>query len=219
MTTPQVHKTGVPDTEAVGSFLSGKILSFDEAVRYLCQGGIIIYPTETFFAVGCALSVDGHTLQRLFASKARPLTRPLPLLAAKMEHIHDFAYVTQAEKRLMERFWPGPLTVLCKAKSCVPPLVRAGTGKVAVRISSHTVATALATAVEEPLVCSSANRSGFPPVADANVLDPKLLQYVDGILLDGEAPYGTLPSTIVEVLANGHVRVLREGAVAKKHLQ
>ncbi len=161
---------------------------------------------------------DALALEGIYGAKQRPQQRPLPLIAAHMEQVEAIAQLSAHEKTLVDNFWPGPLTLICTAKSCVSPLITANTGKVAIRISPHPVAMALAEEVGEALVCSSANISGEPPAVMHTHVSAKLLQRVQGIIIDGPIPSGGLPSTIVEVLANGKLRMARQGAITEQDL-
>ncbi len=177
------------------------------------QGGeILIYPTETFLAVGCTMFCEA-ALAKVFSSKQRPHAKPLPLLAAEVAQIENIAFLREEEYALAEAFWPGSVTLLCKAKALVPPAITAGTGKVAVRISPHPVARALAAALEAPLVCSSANISGEAPPRTPQQLSQRLLAKVSHVLWQEPEPAGGLPSTIVEVCGKKKLVLRRQGAV------
>ncbi len=181
------------------------------------EGKIVLYPTETFYAVGCSVFAE-QALQRVFGVKKRPLHKALPVLAASLEHVHAIAQINEQEEQLAKAFWPGPLTLLCKAKAVVPAYITAGTGKVAVRISSHPTAKALARALDAPLVCSSANLSGEAPPRLAQDISLALLDTVQAVITEGPDPQGGLPSTIVE-LCDGVLHIRRQGAVSAAQLQ
>ncbi len=190
------------------------VRTFEQAVQLLQKGHILIYPTETFFAVGCSMQ-DTKALEHIFTAKNRAQSKPLPVLAADMEQVQRIAHMTDDERTLGRIFWPGSLTLLCQAKPCVPLSVTAHTGRVAVRISPHSTARALAAAMNAPLVCSSANISGEAPPRLPQEISPQLLPKVQGLVLDGEEPQGGLPSTIVEVCAPKTIRIRRHGAIQK----
>ncbi len=190
-----------------------KLLSFQNGVHCLERGGVIIYPTETFYAVGCKVhSYIGLT--DLYSAKKRPQARPIPVLAANMEQVDKIAILTSMEQKLAEQFWPGPLTILASVRASVPKVVVAGTGRIALRISSHTLATDLAKATGDALVCSSANISGEPPVADYKELSSQLVNRVQGIVPSESVLQGGLASTIVEVVGEGELFLRRAGAIS-----
>ncbi len=197
--------------------MADKLLSFDDGVHCLRQGGLVIYPTETFFAVGCALGA-ATCLERLYDAKKRPKKRPIPVLAANMEQVRNIAHLSQVEKKLAEQFWPAPLTIICEAKETVPNIVSADSGRVAVRISPHPIALALTKALGDVLVCSSANISGQPPVVDYTELSSELVQMVDGVIIDGPCPAGGFASTLVQVVGEKELLIRRQGAVPEGDL-
>ncbi len=184
-----------------------------------------------------------EAIENIFRAKQRQAQKPLPVLAAHWQQVESIAHVGQYEQTLAEQFWPGPLTLICPAKAHVLPLLTAGTGKVAVRISSHALARALAQAVHAPLVCSSANMSGEAPPRQIQELSTQLLQSIPHVLdldvLSHEAilkdsmpmhkekrpkpaqyiEHKGLPSTIVEVVGEKKLTIRRHGAIAEEELQ
>lgn len=193
-------------------------MNLEQAAVCLRSGGVVVYPTETFFGVG-GLACHAGAVARVYAAKRRAAGLPLPVIGADRAQIERLAIVDVRAAALMERFWPGPLTLLLPARPHVPKGITGGTGRIAVRVSSHAVARALANAAGEALAASSANMSGCPAVTRAASLDPELLAAVDGTLDGDPAPEGGLPSTLAEVLAQGRVRVLRAGAVSRQALE
>lgn len=183
----------------------------------LRQGGVIIYPTETFFGIGCRV-LDAAAVDRIYAVKSRSTQLPLPVLGDSLEQLALVAALPDAVAVLLDRFWPGPLTLLVPAREEVPDAVTAGTGNIAVRISSHETARKLACAAGQPIVSSSANISRHSPVTQAADLSPELTSQVDGIVLSGRQPTGGLPSTIVE-WHEGELVLRRRGAVSENALR
>jgi L-threonylcarbamoyladenylate synthase len=181
------------------------------AAETLRAGGVVVYPTETFYGLG-ALAVDRAAVARLAAAKLRPDGKPLPLLAA------DLAQVAQVVKRLeplAERlaagFWPGPLTLVLPAATGLPPEITAGGTTVGVRVPGGDVARRLARLAGGAIVSTSANLAGEPPACSIADLSPALLARIDGVLDAGPTP-GGLASTVV-LVEDGAVTLLREGVV------
>jgi L-threonylcarbamoyladenylate synthase len=183
----------------------------EEAAAVLRAGGVVVYPTETFYGLG-ALASAGEALERLARAKLRPEGKPLPLVAADRAQVAAVAILDAAAARLADRFWPGPLTLVLPARAGVHPAIAAGTGTVGIRIPGSEVARALAAAAGGALVSTSANLSGGPPLDRIAALDPALRARVDHVL-DAGATRGGLPSTVV-VLEGEAVRLVRAGAVA-----
>jgi L-threonylcarbamoyladenylate synthase len=182
----------------------------EAAAATLRRGGVVAYPTETFYGLG-ALARDAAAVARLAGAKGRPEGKPLPLLAADRAMVEEVAELGPLAARLADRFWPGPLTLVLPARPGLPDAVTAGTGTVGVRVPGSEVARALSRAAGGPIVSTSANPSGGPPPSRAEELEPGLRARLDGVLDCGPAP-GGLPSTVAAV-EDGRVRLVRAGAV------
>ena len=212
-----------------------------QAARFLRAGGVLIFPTETFYGMGC-LAAHAEAVARVYQLKCRPVHKPLPLLAAHAAQVDDVAELAAMPKGLAA-FWPGPLTVLLPARACLPQALVNAEGQVAVRVTPHPLAAQLAVEAGGALTASSANLSGGEAVRNPQQLDPALLDALQQmaqeipmpasgkdfmhnqqpILLGGPLPAGGLPSTVVEPLGcakegAGRLRVLRAGAVSVAEL-
>jgi len=187
-----------------------------EVAEVLRSGGIAVYPTETFYGLG-AVATASEALERLVASKLRPPGKALPLIACDRDMAFSlWKSVPEEAIALARRFWPGPLTLVLEAAPGLLPEVT-GEGTVGVRVPGSAVARELSRRCRAPLVSTSANLSGGPPVARVEDLDPALLARVDAVL-DGGPVAGGLPSTVVEVRA-GRLRLLRAGALPWAEIQ
>jgi L-threonylcarbamoyladenylate synthase len=182
----------------------------EAAAAALRRGGIVAYPTETFYGLG-ALARDGAAVARLARAKGRPDGKPLPLLAADRAQVEEVALLGPLAARLADAHWPGPLTLVLPARPGLAPEIAAGTATVGVRIPGSEVARALARAAGGAIVSTSANLSGEPPPRRAEELAPPLRGALDLVLDGGETP-GGLPSTVVSVEGDA-VRLVRDGAV------
>jgi len=191
--------------------VSGLEARLAAAAALLRRGGIVAYPTETFYGLG-ALWNRRDALRRLAEAKLRPEGKPLPLVAADRAQVAEVAGpLGPSAERLASRFWPGPLTLVVPAAPAVPPEITAGSGTVGIRIPGSPVARALAAAAGGALVSTSANAAGEPPPVSPAALSAGLLARIDGVLDAGPAP-GGLPSTVV-ALGEGPPALLRAGAV------
>lgn len=181
-------------------------------------GEVVIYPTETLYAIGCDATIE-KACKKLISIKARPEVKPLPLIIGGLDML---AAVTdersEAFESLVSSFWPGPLSILVKALPSLPVILSDDDGYVSVRWSGHPFATELSRRLGKPVVATSANVSGRQPVGRPEDIDPDLLEKVGAAYLDPPWPKGGNPSTVVRVLGPGRLEVLREGAVSVKEL-
>jgi L-threonylcarbamoyladenylate synthase len=180
------------------------------AAAALRRGGLVAYPTETFYGLG-ALATLPAALARLAAAKLRPEGKPLPLVAADEAMAFALWREVPTEARVLARaFWPGPLTLVAAAAAGLPGPVTAE-GTVAVRVPGSDLARDLCRHAGGPVVSTSANPSGGAPPVEAEALDPWLLDRID-LVLDGGPTPGGLPSTVVD-LSGPRARLVRAGAV------
>lgn len=189
----------------------GAPLDLAGAAALLRAGGIVAYPTETYYGLGARWD-RAEALERLAAAKLRPEGKPLPLLAADAAQVAAVALpLPPGAARLAGRLWPGPVTLVVPARPGLPEPLTGGTGTVGVRIPGSAMARALAAAAGGALVSTSANPSGGAPPDRAGALDPALVGRIDGVLDGGPTPGGA-PSTVVDATGE-RPRLLREGAV------
>jgi len=174
----------------------------DMAVRVLRRDGLIVYPTETVYGLGAdALSEDA--VLKVYEAKNRPLSRPISIAVSDMDMLGAVAVLDEAARAFIERFLPGPVTVVLPAKSCLPAILTGGTGLVGIRWPDHEVALAIIARLDSPITATSANVSGeIPPTRPEDVYVPN-----DYVVDGGELP-GT-PSTVVDLTTR---RILRKGA-------
>lgn len=181
-----------------------------DAAAVLEGGGVVAFPTETFYGLGVA-ALDRAAVRRLFALKGRPRSRPILVLVDDPARIERFAVLTARARDLIARHWPGALTLVLPAREGLPPELTAGTATIGVRQPGHPVARALAAALGAPVTAPSANLMGEPPPTTA----ADVVRVFDGridLVLDGGTTSGGLPSTVLDVTVDPP-RVLREGAV------
>lgn len=180
------------------------------AAAALRRGELVVYPTETFYGLGALASLP-KALARLAEAKLRPEGKPLPLVASDAGMAFAlWEEVPEAARRLAERFWPGPLTLVAAAASGLPSALLLG-GAVGVRVPGLALARELARLAGGPLVSTSANPAGGVSPSSSAGLAPALLERID-LVLDGGPTPGGLPSTVVEVRSSG-ASLIREGAV------
>jgi L-threonylcarbamoyladenylate synthase len=179
------------------------------AVAMLRQGGIVAFPTDTFYGLAVDPS-SAKAVERLFALKGRRADAALPFVAASRAQVDAWCAANRLTGRLADAFWPGPLSLICDAPASVVPAVHAGLGTIAIRVPAHRVARALAEAWGSPLPATSANRSGEPPAVAPG--DLEALSAPDLLIVDGGPAAGGAPSTIVDARHEPPVLV-RAGAI------
>ena len=182
-----------------------------DAVKILKAGGIIAYPTESFYALG-AMAMNEKAVKKIFDIKNRPYGKPLPLivndtqsLLIAVKKIPDHATI------LINKFWPGPLTIIFEARKEVPVLITGESRNVAARVPGESAALQIAKSIKVPITATSANLSSMPPAINAEEVLSYFGDKIDLILDGGQAPGGK-PSTILDVTVTP-VRILREGSI------
>lgn len=188
-------------------------LNVQEAIDRLRGGELVLVPTETNYALMCK-ALDGDAVARVIAAKGRPPGKPLPVMISGVHAMEHYGLETPL-RGLAERFWPGPLTLVVPAFPGLPGAVTADTNMVGLRVTSHDVARAIIEGVGEPLVATSANRSGQPAASSAAACDAAGLAGVAGLVDGGETPGGR--STVVG-LSRGKLVIHREGPLTQEAL-
>ena len=181
-----------------------------EAAAVLKHGGVVAFPTETFYGLGAA-ALDRRAVRRIFELKGRPETKPLLVLVDSIAMAGTVAEVGDRARALAARHWPGALTLVLRARPHVPEEVTAGTGTIGLRVSPHRVAQGLVRALGGPVTASSANPSGLePPTTAAGVL--ARFEGAVEMVLDGGPTPGGAPSTVLDLTVEPP-RVLRQGVI------
>ena len=189
--------------------------AIDAASRALASGGLVAFPTETVYGLG-ANALDARAVRAIFAAKGRPADNPLIVHVPTIQDVEPLCHPNEAARRLMERFCPGPLTIIMPRRPCVPDVVTAGLDTVAVRIPSHPVAQRLLRACRLPIAAPSANTSGKPSPTTAQHVYHDMNGKLP-IILDGGACQVGLESTVISV-AGDIPTVLRPGGVTPEML-
>ena len=183
--------------------------TLDKAVQVIESGGVVAFPTETFYG----LAVDPEnvsSVQKLFKIKGRNLDKAIPLIAADVAQVESrIASLSVDELRLANCFWPGPLALVIRAAENLAWNLHAGT--VAVRVPGHTMARMLVNQVGRPVTATSANISGALPASSADEVYETLGSVLD-LILDGGPTPGGIASTIVRVDQSGPV-LIRAGVL------
>jgi L-threonylcarbamoyladenylate synthase len=183
-----------------------------DAPARLRAGELVVFPTETFYAIG-GDPMQSRALAAIVRVKGRDPDKPIALIATDQSSAFSVARELTAEARLLAgTFWPGPLTIVLPAADGLDESLIGPSGGIGVRVSPHPIARALAAAAGGLITATSANLSGHPPartLAEARrSLGARISVYVDGGKLSSD-----VPSTVVEVAADGTLRIVRPGAI------
>jgi L-threonylcarbamoyladenylate synthase len=183
----------------------------DEIVRLLNTGGVIAYPTETFYGLGCDAQNE-QAVEKIYQIKGRSFTVPLPVIVGNINNalmlIRD---IPPTGRILMSTFWPGPLTLVFHASKEVLPRLTANTGKIGLRISRHPLATLIADKLGRPITATSANLTGAPESVSASQVVETLGSRLDAVIDAGQTPGGK-GSTIIDMTTSPPT-LLREGVI------
>ena len=183
-----------------------------KVARIILQGGVVAFPTETFYGLA-ADAWNEAAVKKVFQIKGREEGKPILLLVVDRSWLSGLVQeVNPLAERLMEKFWPGPLTLVFEASPHLSPLLTANTGEIGLRISSHPVAQALVRHVGKAITGTSANLSGQPSASFAHEVFRALGTKVDAIL-DGGKTTGGLGSTVLDV-SSAVPKILRQGTVS-----
>jgi L-threonylcarbamoyladenylate synthase len=186
------------------------------AANIIRKGGLVAFPTETVYGLG-ANGLDGEAVRKIFVAKKRPMDNPLILHVSGVDMIEEIAEVNETARKLINEFFPGPLTLVMRKKDVVPPEVTAGLDTVAVRMPSHPVAIKLIEMSELPIAAPSANLAGKPSPTKAEHVIEDLYERVD-VIIDGGATDIGVESTVVDTTVYP-VEVLRPGGLEVERIQ
>ncbi|MCG8374006.1 MAG: threonylcarbamoyl-AMP synthase [Balneolales bacterium] len=189
--------------------------NLDTYVRLIEAGEIVAFPTETVYGLG-ADAWNPSAIQKVFEVKGRPSDNPLIVHVSSEEQIHDFAEkIPPIAHTLIEKFWPGPLSLVMKKKADVLDAVTAGLQTVAIRMPNHPTALDFISKTG-PLVAPSANKSGRPSPTKAEHVHS---DFGAGFpVIDGEATEIGLESTVID-LSEPFPAILRPGSISRKHIE
>lgn len=184
----------------------------NKAIEILRQGGIVIFPTDTAFGIGCRID-DEQSAEKLFKIRKRPENKAVPVLFSDIEMVKKYIKeIPQDVEGLMKKYWPGALTIILQCdKTKVPALVRGGGETLGVRVSSNKVLQKIITEVGVPILGPSANFSGEKTPFRFEDLNPKLASLVDYVL-NGKGSLRKNASTVIDCSAKPW-KIIREGAV------
>jgi L-threonylcarbamoyladenylate synthase len=184
----------------------------NEAIKVLEQGGIVIYPTDTAFGIGCRVD-DEKAIRKLFEIRKRPFSQATPVLFDSKERLKDFVLPINGKiELLMDKYWPGALTIVIPSKvSKIPSLVRGDGPNLGVRVPDHEIPQALISGLGLPILGPSANFHGEETPYKFEDLDKSLIKLVD-LVIEGKTRGENLASTVVDC-SEEPWKILRQGSL------
>jgi L-threonylcarbamoyladenylate synthase len=192
-----------------------------EAAKYFKTGAVVIFPTDTVFGVGCAISKT-ESVQRIYKIRHDPPNKPQLILAASDKQAFDYGVFDPKAKAFAQSFWPGPLTIVVEAKGKVPQAVR-GKGKtIGIRVPNQPAILEIISKLGEPIIAPSANfHGGRPPKVFAEI-DKEFLSLVDYTInlddLEKHTKMLAVPSTIID-LSGKPYKIVRVGAISSEKIK
>jgi L-threonylcarbamoyladenylate synthase len=191
--------------------------AIDTALQVLGSGGLVVFPTDTVYGVGAAVD-QPDAVARLYVAKGRPLERAIPVLVSGSDSVSRVASeIDEIARKLMDHYWPGPLTLVVPAAEWLPTEIVRDTGSVGLRMPDHSIALELIERSGGALATTSANRSGEIETRTASDAAAQIGDRVDLVLDGGTAP-GGVPSTVVKVESDRGWSILREGAISRDQI-
>lgn len=185
--------------------------------KLLREGKTVIFPTETVYGLG-ANALDENAVKKIYEAKGRPSDNPLIVHIYEKKEVYDLAKdISDKAKLVIEKLWPGPITIILNKKDIIPYKTSGGLNTVAIRMPSNIIARAIIKEAGIPIAAPSANISGRPSPTKAKHVYEEMNGRVDGIVLGGDSNFG-LESTVLD-LTEETPMILRPGSITKEVLE
>jgi len=195
----------------------GNLSALKKCAELIRQEKLVVFPTETVYGLG-ANALNDDAVKKIFIAKGRPSDNPLIVHISNEDMLNEIVVdIPNDAKKLMNQFWPGPLTIIMKKSELVPDSVTCGLDTVAVRMPFHPIAHTLIKEAGVPIAAPSANISGRPSTTNAEHVIDDLQDRVDAIIDGGDADIG-LESTVIDVSGKKPI-LLRPGGITHEELE
>jgi len=182
----------------------------------LKKGEVVAFPTETVYGLGVRFD-DLEAYKKLVAIKRRPPEKPFSVMCSSLEEAFALVDISEQEKRVMERFMPGEITVLVKAKDSLPFQATLGNSVIGIRVPNSKIAIEVLLASGSPCLVTSANRSGEPFAKSYDEVEAIFKNEIS-FTVHGEC-FSKRPSTIVDMSKRGTIELIREGSLSFKEVE
>ncbi len=185
--------------------------SISQTVEVIKKGGVILNPTDTIYGLGCD-AFNKKAVDMVFKIKQRNPKNPALVLAGNITMLNDLVEgISQKTKELIHRFWPGPLTMLFKARKGISPLLISDDGKIGIRVPKYNFCLKLIKLCRSPIVSTSANISGDKQSAEIDELI-KIFSHKVDLIIDAGDNTSLIPSTVIDA-SEDKLILIREGAI------
>ncbi|MCT4597585.1 MAG: L-threonylcarbamoyladenylate synthase [Vallitalea sp.] len=189
----------------------------NDAAKTIQEGGLVAFPTETVYGIG-ANALESNAVSKIYTAKGRPSDNPLIVHVSDKEDVKKYVkHIGDNAKKLMDEFWPGPLTLIFEKKDIIPDSITGGLSTVAIRIPSHNIAREIIRVANRPVAAPSANVSGRPSPTMAKHVISDLDGKIDMIIDGGDCEIG-LESTVVDVTEKIPT-ILRPGGITRNMIE
>ena len=185
--------------------LKGRLIQ--QATEVLRQGGVVIYPTDTIYGLGCDIT-NKAAIERIRRIKGRADKKPLSFVCADLNHISQYAHISNFAYRILRRFLPGPYTFILPATKETPRILQTKQRTIGLRVPDHSVALGLVGNLGNPIISTSANRSEQEVITEPWALEETFGAEVDLIIECGPLP--VQPSSVISLI-DDRAEILREG--------
>lgn len=187
-----------------------------EVSNVIKAGGIVILPTDTVYGLACDV-MNEEAIKKIYDLKGRSFSNPMNILVSNIDMIRKVTKrISKKEEEIIERFFPGPLSIIFKKNEVVPNIVTAGLDTIGIRMPENDFLLELIENLEMPIVATSCNFAGEAPMTNTIGIFKKFVEQVDCIVDSGEAKIG-VASTVIKVERND-VKILRDGPIKKSEL-
>lgn len=189
----------------------------DEAVKLIKNGGVVVFPTETVYGIGVDC-LNEKAIRKLYKIKNRPFTQKTSLLVSSIEMLEEYTKNrSEIENMLIQKFFPGPLTLVLHKKESIPNLITNNESIVGFRMPQNEIALKLIEKVGRPIATSSANISGKQSGIILDDIIKEFEENVDYYIDGGKSKIGK-GSTVAQVMKNGKIQIIREGSITLEQM-
>ncbi len=180
----------------------------DKVVDCLKNGGVIAYPTDTYYGIGCDI-MNKKAIERVYAIKRRDKSKPFSFICSDLKHISDYAKVSNSAYRTLKRCLPGPYTFIFEGSKMVPKIMLTKRRTAGIRVPDNQICMAIIKALGNPVISTSANLPDGEPMSEAWMIEEAFPSQIDMVIDGGSVP--NRPSSVISLI-DDEPEILREGA-------